>query len=386
MSMHDKNIDIKRGLRGVYIDSTESSFIDGINGKLLYRGYSIHELAAHSTFEEVAYLLLYGKLPTQKEFDDFNVVLSGNRKLPEEVVEIINLVKRGYPMDVLRTGVSALAAFSSDDITNNSVEATIQKGTKLTAQIPTIVAAHHRLRNNLKPVQPREDLSLAGNFLYMLFDKEPTPEESQVMDVDFVIHAEHGSNASAFAARVTASTLADLHSAVVAGIATLKGPSHGGAAEDVMKMAMEIRSPDKAKEYVDKILRNKGKVPGFGHRVYKTEDPRARYLKDKVKALVTKRGTPDWYKILEELVTAMKGLRAKGVYANVDFFAGAMYHLLDIPEDLFIPIFAIGRLPGWTLQAVEQYRDTLKNGTLMRPLLEYVGPMDLSYVPINERS
>ena len=384
--MHDKNIDIKRGLRGVYIDSTESSFIDGINGKLLYRGYSIHELAAHSTFEEVAYLLLYGKLPTQKEFDDFNVVLSGNRKLPEEVVEIINLVKRGYPMDVLRTGVSALAAFSSDDITNNSVEATIQKGTKLTAQIPTIVAAHHRLRNNLKPVQPREDLSLAGNFLYMLFDKEPTPEESQVMDVDFVIHAEHGSNASAFAARVTASTLADLHSAVVAGIATLKGPSHGGAAEDVMKMAMEIRSPDKAKEYVDKILRNKGKVPGFGHRVYKTEDPRARYLKDKVKALVTKRGTPDWYKILEELVTAMKGLRAKGVYANVDFFAGAMYHLLDIPEDLFIPIFAIGRLPGWTLQAVEQYRDTLKNGTLMRPLLEYVGPMDLSYVPINERS
>ena len=162
------------------------------------------------------------------------------------------------------------------------------------------------------------------------------------------------------AARVTASTLADLHSAVVAGIATLKGPSHGGAAEDVMKMAMEIRSPDKAKEYVDKILRNKGKVPGFGHRVYKTEDPRARYLKDKVKALVTKRGTPDWYKILEELVTAMKGLRAKGVYANVDFFAGAMYHLLEIPEDLFIPIFAIGRLPGWTLQAVEQYRRYIK--------------------------
>jgi len=383
--MHDKNIDIKRGLRGVYIDSTESSFIDGINGKLLYRGYSIHELAAYSTFEEVAYLLLYGKLPTQKEFDDFNVVLRGNRKLPEEVVQTINLVKRGHPMDVLRTGVSALAAFSSD-ITNNSVEATIQKGTKLTAQIPTIVAAHHRLRNNLKPVQPREDLSLAGNFLYMLFDKEPTPEESQVMDVDFVIHAEHGSNASAFAARVTASTLADLHSAVVAGIATLKGPSHGGAAEDVMKMAMEIQSPEKAKEYVDKILRNKGKVPGFGHRIYKTEDPRARYLKDKVKALVMKRGTPDWYKILEELVMAMKGLRAKGVYANVDFFAGAMYHLLEIPEDLFIPIFAIGRLPGWTLQAVEQYRDTLKNGTLIRPLLEYVGPMDLSYVPINERS
>ena len=385
MSIQDKNVDIKRGLRGVYIDTTESSFIDGINGKLLYRGYNIHELAAHSTFEEVSYLLLYGKLPTQNEFDDFSNLLSTNRRLPDEVVQTINLVKNGHPMDVLRTGVSALAAFSSD-VTNNSVAATIQKGIKLTAQIPTIVATHHRLRNNLSPVQPRDDLSLAGNFLYMLFDKEPTAEEAKVMDVDFVIHAEHGSNASAFAARVTASALADLHSAVVAGIATLKGPSHGGAAEDVMKMAIEIQSPDKAKEYVDKILSNNGKVPGFGHRVYKTEDPRAKYLKDKAKALVAKKGTPDWYQILEQLIMAMEGLRAKGVYANVDFFAGAIYHLLDIPEDLFIPIFAIGRLPGWTLQAVEQYRDTLKNGTLIRPLLHYVGPMDLNYVPISERS
>ena len=376
--------EIKLGLRGVYFDTTQSSFIDGQKGKLLYRGYNIHDLAENSTFEEVIYLLIYGELPTKQALSELEDLLQKNRSVPPDVKQVIRVVKDSHPMDVLRTGVSALSAFDPD-VNDNSVEAAIRKGIRLTAQAPTIVAAHHRIRKGLDPVEPRQDLNLAGNFLYMLFDKDPDPGEAKVMDVDFVIHAEHGSNASAFAARVTASCMADLHSAVVSGIATIKGPSHGGAAEDVMLMAEEIGSPENAAAYVRRILESGGKVPGFGHRVYKAEDPRAKYLQESSRALAKNKGQVKWLNILDELIKSMAPLRAKGVYPNVDFFAGSIYHLLGIPEDLFIPIFALGRIPGWTLQCIEQYKETIKNNTLIRPLLKYVGPFDLKYVPIDQR-
>ena len=375
-------IELRRGLRDVYIDNTQSSFIDGDIGKLLYRGYSIHDLAEKSTFEETVYLLLYGKLPAQKELDDFDVVLRANRSIPDEVVKVVDLVKNSHPMDVLRSGISALSAFDPE-VGDNSIEATLRKGIRMTAMAPTIVAAHHRLRKGLEPVAPNPDLNQAGNFLYMLLGEEPDQETMKLLDVDFILHAEHGINASAFGARVTASTNSDLHSAVVTGIGVLKGPAHGGAAEEVMKMSLEIGNPENAAEYCRNILDNGGRIMGFGHRVYRAEDPRARHLRERSRDLSEKVGQPKWFQILtyvEEV--AMVPYRERGIYVNVDFFAGSIYYLLGIPEDLFISIFAMGRIPGWTVQVMEQFSDNI----LLRPRLLYQGPMDVEYVPIDQRS
>ena len=379
--MAAESVDIKRGLKDVYFDSTEASFIDGDIGKLLYRGYDIHDLAEKSTFEEVIYLLLHGKLPTRGQLEDFDALLRTCRQIPKEIIEVLRLVKNSHPMDALRTGVSALAAFDSE-VGDNYAEATIRKGVRLTAQAPTIVAAHHRIRNGQEPVEPNENLNHAGNFLHMLWGKDPGEDEARLMDVDFVLHAEHGSNASAFGARVAASTLSDLHSAVVAGIGILKGPWHGGAAEEVMKMALEIGRPENAEGYARRVLDGGGRLMGFGHRVYKAEDPRARHLRERSKLLGEKNGQPHWFQILTYLEEkAMAPYRSRGICVNVDFFAGSIYYLLGIPEDLFIAIFALGRIPGWTLQCLEQYSDNI----LIRPLLEYKGPMDLEYVPIEQR-
>jgi citrate synthase len=373
--------EIMKGLKDVYLDTTESSFIDGQVGKLLYRGYNIHDLAEKSTFEEVIYLLLYGRLPSRKELQDFDATLRANRRIPDEVIQVLDLVKNSHPMDALRTGVSALSAFDPE-VSDNSPEATIRKGVRLTAMAPTIVAAHHRLRQGLEPVAPNPDLNHAGNFLYMLFNEMPDEDTVKLLDVDFILHAEHGANASAFGARVAASTLSDLHSAVVTGIGVLKGPWHGGAAEEVMKMAEEIGQPENAEEYARKVLNSGGRIMGFGHRVYKAEDPRARHLRERSKVLGEKMGQPHWFQILTYLEEdVMKPYRSRGIYVNVDFFAGSIYYLLGIPDDLFIPIFALGRVPGWALQCVEQYEDNI----LIRPLLEYTGPMDLEYTPIEQR-
>lgn len=373
--------EIMKGLKDVYLDTTESSFIDGQEGKLLYRGYNIHDLAEKSTFEEVIYLLLHGSLPSKEQLAEFDDHLRANRRIPDEVIQVLELVKNSHPMDALRTGISALSAFDSE-VTDNSVEATIRKGIRLTAMGPTIVAAHHRLRQGLEPVAPNPDLNHAGNFLYMLFGEVPDQETTNLLDVDFILHAEHGANASAFGARVAASTISDLHSAVVTGVGVLKGPAHGGAAEEVMKMALEIGQPENAEEYCRNILDNGGRIMGFGHRVYKAEDPRARHLRERSRALGEKLGEPRWFQILnyvEEEV--MVRYRSRGIFVNVDFFAGSIYYLLDIPDDLFISIFALGRIPGWTLQCAEQYDDNI----LIRPLLEYSGDMDLEYVPIEQR-
>jgi citrate synthase len=373
--------EIFKGLKDVYLDTTESSFIDGQEGKLLYRGYNIHDLAEKSTFEEVVYLLLYGALPTTSQLQEFDSVLKANRRIPDEVIQVLDLVKNSHPMDALRTGLSALAGFDPD-VDDNSEEATIRKGIRLTAMAPTIVTAHHRLRQGLEPVAPNPNLNHSGNFLYMLFGEEADEETNKLLDVDFILHAEHGANASAFGARVAASTLSDLHSAVVTGVGVLKGPWHGGAAEEVMKMALDIGNPENAEEYARKLLDSGERIMGFGHRVYKAEDPRARHLRERSRELGEKMGHPEWFQILTYLEDkVMVPYRSRGIFVNVDFFAGSIYYLLGIPDDLFISIFALGRIPGWALQCVEQYRDNM----LIRPLLEYSGEMDLEFVPIEQR-
>ncbi|MBE14039.1 MAG: citrate (Si)-synthase [Chloroflexi bacterium] len=378
--MTEEKVQLHRGLREVYIDRSKSSFIDGNIGKLLYRGYNIDELAVHSNFEETAYLVMYGELPTQAQLDEFDATLKAARLIPDEIVDIIKLTRNSHPMDVLRTAISALSAYDPDT-EDNSTEATLRKGLRLTAQAPTIVATHARVRDGKDPIAPDSNLNQAANFLNMLFGELPEQVDSDLIDKDFVLHAEHGINASSFGARVAASTVADLHCAVTTGVAVLKGPSHGGAAEEVMKMAQEIGTEENAENYVRERLDSGGRIMGFGHRVYRAIDPRSVHLQDDAKALGERKGEPKWFSILQNVIEAMEPYRRRGIYQNVDFFSGTIYYLLGIPDDLFISIFAMGRIPGWTAQVVEQF----ENNILLRPRLLYTGEMDVPYVPIGER-
>ena len=378
--MTEQKVQLHRGLREVYIDRTKSSFIDGGIGKLLYRGYDIHDLAEQSNFEETAYLVMYGDLPNQAQLDAFDAQLKAARSLPGEILDVIRLTRNSHPMDVLRTAVSALSAYD-EETEDNSAEATLRKGIRLTAQAPTIVAAHARIREGKEALEPNSSLGHAANFLYMLFGEEPAEEDSKLIDKDFVLHAEHGINASAFGARVAASTQADLHCAVTTGISVLKGPSHGGAAEEVMKITQEIGTEENAENYVRETIRGGGRIMGFGHRVYKAVDPRSLHLQDDARELGERKGEPKWFQILQSVIEVMEPYRRRGIYQNVDFFSGAIYYLLDIPDDLFISIFAMGRVPGWTAQVIEQF----DNNILLRPRLLYTGPMDVPYVPIEER-
>ena len=378
--MSEDEIKIHRGLNNVYFDRTKTTYINGKEGVLEYRGFNIHDLAEKSSFEEVSYLLLYGKLPTISELKSFNSSLKNSRNIPGEIIDIIKSLKDSHPMDVLRTAVSALSSFD-EETGDKSYDATMRKGIRLTSQVPTIVMAHNSLRNGKDPVEPSKELSHAANFIYMLNGEAPTESTSTLMDKDFIVHADHGSNASAFAARVCAGTQADLHSAITTGISVLSGPSHGGAAENVMKMVKEVGSPDNAKDYVINLQKSGERVMGFGHRVYKAEDPRAAQLREGVKFLSEEKGDPSWYEILVAVMDAMKPYQRRGIYANVDFFAGVIYHLLGIPTDLFVPIFAVGRIPGWTIQVLEQY----DNNILLRPLLSYTGEHEQEYIPIENR-
>jgi len=376
----EQKVEIRRGLRDVYIDRTKSSFIDGKIGKLLYRGYNINDLAAKSTFEETIYLLLHGRLPTFDQLGQFDSELKMSRGLPEEILSVIEVIKNSHPMDVLRTSISSLAAFDPDT-EDNSPEATLRKGVRLTAQAPTIVAAHSRIRQGKLPIAPNPELNHASNFLYMLFGEEPDPKDAKLIDKDFILHAEHGLNASSFGARIAASTQADLHCAVTTGVAVLKGPSHGGAAEEVMKMSMDIGDESNAEQYVKDLLSNGGRVMGFGHRVYRAVDPRSMHLKDDAKDLGERKGQPKWFSILESVMRSMEPYSRRGICQNVDFFSGAIYYLMEIPDDLFISIFAMGRIPGWTVQVMEQF----ENNILLRPRLHYTGEMDMDYIPIEKR-
>jgi citrate synthase len=375
-----EKIDIHRGLKGVYFDRSKVCYIDGRAGELRYRGYSIHDLAQKSTFEETCYLLMHGELPTAQQLKDFDLLLKSARNLPGEINQIIEKIKTAHPMDVLRTAVSALAAFDPETA-DKSPAATLRKGIRLTSQVPMIVAAHEHIRNGRAPVAPDMDLGHAANFLWMLQGKRPSADTARLMDTDMILHAEHGSNASTFTARVVAGTDADLHSAITAAIAALSGPAHGGAAENVMHMAKEIGDPSKAAAYVKAKRANKEAVMGFGHRVYRAEDPRARHMRAGVEKLSREMGQPQWYQILEALVEAMKPYSRHGVNVNVDFYAGVVYYLNGIPPDLFVPIFAIGRTPGWAVSVLEQ----MENNILIRPLTEYNGAAPRDYVPIGNR-
>jgi len=373
-------VEIHRGLQGVYFDRSRVCFIDGRAGELLYRGYSIHDLATRSTFEETCYLLLHGELPQKPALERFDAELKAARTLPAGVIDIIRTVRDAHPMDVLRTAVSALAAFDPE-VGDLSAEATTRKGVRLTAQVPMIIAAHEAIRRGRDPLAPDASLSHAANFLYMITGRRPSANAARLMDVDMILHAEHGSNASAFTARVVAGTKANLHAAITAAIAALSGPSHGGAAENVIRMAQEIGEASKAADYVKAKRANKEAVMGFGHRVYRAEDPRARHMRAGVEALSREMGDPRWYQILEALVEAMKPYARHGVNVNVDFYAGVVYFLNGIAEDLFVPVFAAGRVPGWTVQVLEQ----LGNNILIRPLTLYDGPPRRDYVPIDVR-
>ena len=379
MSAEEK-IEIHRGLKGVYFERSGTTFIDGKAGELRYRGYSIHDLAQHSTFEETAYLLLHGELPTSTQLTQFDAKLRAARKLPREILSIIETVKHAHPMDVLRTAVSALAGFETDTF-DNSIDATRDKGIRLAAQVPMIVGAHEAIRNGRAVPEADPSLSHAANVLWMITGRKPSAEAAQLMDRDLILHAEHGSNASSFTARVVIGTEANIHAAMTSAIAALSGPAHGGAAEDVMRMAQEIGEPENAAAYV-KAKRAAGEaVTGFGHRVYRTEDPRARHMRDGVEKLSREMGEPKWFAILQAVVDAMKPYARFGVNVNVDFYSGVIYYLNGISPDLFVPIFAVGRVPGWTVQCIEQ----LHNNILIRPLTLYDGPALRNYVPITER-
>ncbi|HUF44220.1 MAG TPA: citrate/2-methylcitrate synthase [Aestuariivirgaceae bacterium] len=373
-------VKVHRGLKGIYFERSGVSYIDGKAGELFYRGYSIHDLARHSTFEETAYLLLHGELPAQAALDRFKSELGAARRLPEPILGLIDTIQAAHPMAVLRTAVSALAAFDPD-AHDDSFEAVLRKGLRLTSQAPMIVAAHDAIRNRHGVIDPDPELSHAGNFLWMLSGKRPSVEAARLLDMDLILHAEHGSNASSFAARVVIGTKADLHAAMTAALAALSGPAHGGAAEDVMRMAGEIAEPERAADYVRARRKAGEPVTGFGHRVYRTEDPRARHMRDGVAQLSAERGEPKWLAILEAVVAAMAPYARFGVNVNVDFYSGVGYRLLAIPPDLFVPVFAMGRIPGWTVQCLEQQA----NNILIRPLTLYDGPQPRPYVPLQER-
>ncbi len=376
----EEKIQINRGLKGVYFERSATTFIDGKAGELRYRGYSIHDLAEYSSFEETAYLLINGELPTATQLADFDQALKSERKLPPEIISLITTLKSGHPMDVLRTCVSALSVYDPLEA-DKSIEAARIKGIRLSSQIPMIVAAHAAIRAG-KPIPPADEtLSHAANFLWMMTSRKPSADAAQLMDRDLILHAEHGSNASSFAARVVIGTEAHLHGAMTAAIAALAGPAHGGAAEDVMRMAQEIGAPENAAAYV-KAKRAAGEaVTGFGHRVYRTEDPRARHMRDGVEKLSREMGEPKWFAILQAVVDAMKPYARFGVNVNVDFYSGVIYYLNGIAPDLFVPIFAVGRVPGWTVQCIEQ----MQNNILIRPLTLYDGPEPRAYLPIAQR-
>lgn len=375
-----EGVKINRGLKGVYFERSGVSLIDGAKGELSYRGYTIHDLAKKSTFEEVAFLLIYGDLPGEAELASFVGALKEARHLPEPIYDVIRLLAHGHPMDVLRTAVSALAALEPR-AREVSEEAFIANGIRLTSQVPMIIAAHQAIRNGRKPVAPDPELSHAGNWLWMLKGEKPSDDAARLADVDFILHAEHGSNASAFAARVTVGTDADLYGAITTAIATLAGPAHGGAAEDVMRMVEEIGTPESAEAYVRQRRAAREPVTGFGHRVYRTEDPRARHMREGVEKLSREMGQPRWFEILQAVVKAMQPYARHGLNVNVDFYSGVIYQLHGIPRDLYVPIFAIGRVPGWVIQCLEQLRSNI----LIRPLTLYDGPEQRPYVPLAAR-
>jgi citrate synthase len=374
-----------RGLEGVVAAETRISLVDGTEGILSYGGYGIEDLADNATFEEVCHLLWYGELPTRPQLAALQRRFAAALDLPDGALDVIRLVARsGHPMASLRTAVSALSAFDPD-AEDMSVAAMDRKAVRLTAQALTLTAAIERTRRGDEPVAPRAGLGLAANLLYMLRGEAPDDLEVRIIDAALTLHAEHGMNASTFAARVTAGTKADMHSAVTAAIGALKGPLHGGANEQVMHMLLEIETADRAAQYVRDRLERREKVMGFGHRVYRTLDPRAPILRRLAERLAQRAGDKRWLQISAVIQSTMReemDRRGKAVYPNVDFFSASVYYTLGIPLDLFTNLFACARMAGWTSHVIEQLQDN----RLIRPESIYIGPADRRVVPITDRT
>jgi citrate synthase len=369
----------EKGLADVVAAQTSISDIDGQMGRLFYVGYDIHELAPVATFEEVWYLLHNLRLPTQTELEDLNQQLVDEREIVQFIEDLMPILAHtASPMSMLRTTVSAMSAHDPDGW-DKSFEASYRKAIRITSRLATVLAYYERVRNGLDLVRPNPKLSHAANILWMLKGMEPDEDSARVLDMCLVLHADHTMNASTFTARVVASTLSDIHSATTAAIAALKGPLHGGANEQVMKMLLEIDEPSKAPDYVKAKFAKKEKLMGFGHRVYKTEDPRATHLRRLSQQLGEQTGEPKWYEISKKIEETV--MEEKGLYPNVDFYAASVYHALGIPTDLFTPIFACSRVSGWTAHIREQYHDN----RIIRPDSEYIGPRGNHWVPIEER-
>ncbi|HZG83577.1 citrate synthase [Paenibacillus sp.] len=369
---------VTKGLEGIVATtSSVSSIIDGV---LTYRGYNIDDLAENATYEEVVYLLWYGKLPNREELNGLLKDLSDNAAVPAQVIDMLrSFPKEANSMAALRSAVSALALFDSEAHASD-LDTNKKIAIRLQAQIPTIVAAFDRIRKGLEPIAPKAGATVAENFLYMLTGKQPDKVAIEALDKALVLHADHELNASTFAARVTVATLSDMYSGVTSAIGALRGPLHGGANEAVMAMLEEIGTFDNVESYIQDKLNNKEKIMGFGHRVYKNGDPRAKHLQKMSHELGKLTGDMKWYEMsikIEELVTGQKGLKP-----NVDFYSASVYTALEIPRDLFTPIFAISRVSGWTAHILEQY----ENNRLIRPRAEYVGPTDQKVVPIDQRA
>jgi citrate synthase len=368
-----------RGLREIVAAQTRLSDIDGQAGKLWYVGHDINDLAGRTSYEEVVHLLHELRLPTQTELDTLTDFMVEEREVSKFLQDLMpTLAQQTSPMSMLRTSVSAASAYDPDGW-DDSVEADRRKALRLIAKTPTLLAMYHRMRTGQEIVPPNTKLPHAANFLHMLLGLEPSQEDAEVIDTTFVLYADHTMNASTFTARIVASTLADMFSAITAAIAALKGPLHGGANEESMKMLEEVGSPDRAEAYVRDRLDRHQKVMGFGHAVYKTMDPRAVVLKRISKETGERHGDTSWYEISEAIERTVA--EQKGLFPNVDFYAASVYHTLGIPTDLMTPIFALARMAGWTAHVREQYADN----RIIRPGSEYVGPVDQTWVPIDER-
>jgi citrate synthase len=385
---------LNTGLRGFKVATTKISDVDGLAGKLIYRGYLIKELAGKISYEEVVYLLLYEKLPNKKELDNFKKQLAEERQLPPEIIlSLENRPKDALPMDILQAG-AAMLAHHDPDAKELSLEAANRMAIKLIAKFPTIVAAWSRIRNNQKPIEPNPSLSHAANFLYMMNGTIPDDELTGFFDVCLVLHAEHSFNASTFAAREVASTRAHMYSAVAAGVGSLSGELHGGANTRVMEMLLEIGSVDKVEEYVTNLLDTGGIIMGLGHAVYQTDDPRAHILAPMSKTMGERTGETRWYemtKLLEQKgKEAFKRKKGRAIYVNVDFYSAALYYYMGIPADLFTPIFAIARISGWAAHVIEeQFGGAAPKPVLYRPDSQYIGdycgPDLCAFVPIEDR-
>ncbi len=368
-----------RGLEGIIAAESSVSYVDGIRGRLLYQGYDIHDIAENMSFTETVFLLWRGRLPTRAERDAFRAETVAEMRLPSQVVEMLRLTPpNSHPMSVLRTAVSMLGNFDPD-VDDNSPEANWRKARRLVAQVPTIIADLHRVRTGKPPLSPDPKFGVSANFLYMLRGTPPNELEAKAMEVLLVLLADHELNASTFTARVVASTLSDMHSALSAAIGALKGPLHGGANQKVMEMILDIPDVAMVQAYIAGMLENKRKIMGFGHRVYRTEDPRTRHLFKYSELLCAAQNTSHLHEISKRIEKAV--MDAKGIYPNVDFYSATVQHALGIPPEYFTAVFAASRTAGWIAHIMEQYADN----RLIRPTSKYIGDMGLAFVPIEQR-